>query len=270
MLERTLITLTTDYGLKDSFVGMTKGVIMGINPNARIIDITHNIERHNIYEASQVIGMSYKYFPPATIHVAVVDPGVGGERRPILVVTENYYFVGPDNGIFTRIFEKENNHFFKVLHITSSHFFLQASGATFHGRDVFAPVAAWLSKGVDTLKFGERIEDFVRLALPKPVLTGDNFLTGEIVTFDHFGNAISNITLDDLTRLAPPGSREKFRIMCKDSHCPFLEYYSEAKGRELSATINGFGHLEFFVNQGSTAEAFNIKIGDPVNITLHN
>ena len=115
MLERPFITLTTDYGLKDSFSGIMKGVILGINPNAKIIDITHNIERHNIYEASQIIGMSYKYFPPATIHIAVVDPGVGGERRPILVITENHYFIGPDNGIFTPIYEKEFNHFFKVL-----------------------------------------------------------------------------------------------------------------------------------------------------------
>ena len=125
MLEKPIITLTTDFGLKDSFVGMMKGVILGINPQTSIIDITHNIERHNINEASQVIAMSYTYFPPTSIHIAVVDPGVGGNRRPILVVTENHYFIGPDNGIFTSIFEKENNNFFKVIDVTASHYFLE-------------------------------------------------------------------------------------------------------------------------------------------------
>ena len=212
--------------------------------------------------------MSYKYFPPTTIHVVVVDPGVGGVRRPILVVTENHYFVGPDNGIFTMIFEKENNNFFKVIHITSTHFFLRNTGATFHGRDVFAPVAAWLSKGVDIMKFGDQIDDYVKLTLPRAVLTSDNILTGEVVTFDHFGNAITNITLDNLSQMAPPDARERFRIVLKDMPRPFLEYYSEAKGQELSCTINGFGHLEFFVNQSSAAQAFNIRIGDPVQIKV--
>ena len=168
MLERPIITLTTDYGLKDSFAGMIKGVIIGINPQAKIIDITHKIERHNIYEAAQVIGMSYKYFPPTTIHMAIVDPEVGGSRRPILVITENHYFIGPDNGIFTPVFEKENNNFFKVLHLTSSHYFLPITGNTLHGRDIFAPVAAWLSKGMDSRKFGEQIFDYVKITFIKP------------------------------------------------------------------------------------------------------
>jgi S-adenosylmethionine hydrolase len=271
MLERPFITLTTDYGLKDSFNGIMKGVILGINSNAKIIDITHNIERHNIYEASQIIGMSYKYFPPATIHVAVVDPGVGGERRPILVITEDHYFIGPDNGIFTPIYEKEFNHFFKVLHLTSSHYFLPViTGATFHGRDIFAPVAAWLSKGLDSNKFGEQIHDYLKIPLAKPVLSNENTIIGEIASFDHFGNAITNITIEILSQLAPIDSKNKFKIMFLDRRLPFVNCYAAVKDQALSAAINGFGHLELFVNQNNAAQMFSIKIGDPISVMLEN
>jgi len=270
MLERPIITLTTDYGLKDSFVGMIKGVILGINPQAKIIDITHKIERHNIYEASQVIGMSYKYFPPTAIHIAVVDPEVGGSRRPILVVTENHYFIGPDNGIFTPVFEKENNNFFKVLNLTSSHYFLPITGNTLHGRDIFAPVAAWLSKGVDSSKFGEQIFDFVKITFSNPSLSGDNIIHGEVVSFDHFGNAITNITSETLIRLAPVDAKHKFKIKYKDQIVPFVNFYAEVKDQSLSATINGFGHLELFVNQKNAVQLFNIKLGDPLSIRVEN
>ncbi len=131
MSEKRLITLTTDFGLKDPFAGLMKGVILGINPDTHVIDLTHNIERHNIFEASQTILMSYKYFPRASIHVVVVDPGVGGNRRPILVVTEDHYFIGPDNGVFTSIFDSCQSNFFRVYHINEPHYFLPMSGSTF-------------------------------------------------------------------------------------------------------------------------------------------
>jgi len=268
MLEKPIITLTTDFGLKDSFVGMMKGVILGINPQVSIIDITHNIERHNIYEASQVIAMSYKYFPPTSIHIAVVDPGVGGNRRPILVVTENHYFIGPDNGIFTPIFEKESNNFFKVIDVTSPHYFLPVTGNTLHGRDIFAPAAAWLSKGVESNKFGEQISDYIKISSPAPSLTNDNVINGEVVSFDHFGNAITNITTELLTQLGPIDSKQRFKITYKDRVVPFVNYYADVKDQSLSATVNGFNHLELFVNQKDAAQLFNIKPGDPVSIMV--
>jgi hypothetical protein len=268
MLEKPIITLTTDFGLKDPFVGLMKGVILGINPNVKIIDITHNIQRHNIFEASQTLLMSYKYFPPTTIHVVVVDPGVGSKRRPILLVTEDFYFIGPDNGIFSPIIEKSQSHFFKVIHITSSHYFLPMSGSTFHGRDIFAPVAGWLSKGIDSSKFGEPIDDYTIISIPKPVLTNNNTLSGEIMSFDNFGNAITNITKEDIEKLAPLDAKEKFRISYNNKHLPFVNYYAENENTELSAIINSFGHLELFVYKDNAAEKFDIKIGDNVIITL--
>ncbi|RJQ21232.1 MAG: hypothetical protein C4560_04110 [Nitrospiraceae bacterium] len=269
MLARPIITLTTDYGLKDSFVGLMKGVILGINPDANIIDISHNIGRHNIYEASQVIAMSYKYFPSATIHVSVVDPGVGGARRPILVITENHYFIGPDNGIFTPIFERQSN-FFKVLHLNSSHYFLPSEGATFHGRDIFSPIAAWLSRGVDSSKFGEPITDYQTISLPTPLLSDGNTISGEVVSSDNFGNTITNITVDILSKLAPVEPKDKFKIIYKDKAISFLNYYAEAEDNALSATINGFGHLELFVNKKNAFQMFDMNIGDTVTVTYVN
>lgn len=268
MLEKPIITLTTDFGLKDAFVGLMKGVILGINPNAIIIDITHNIRRHNIFEASQVISMSYKYFPPTAIHLAVVDPEVGGRRRPILVITEDYYFIGPDNGIFTSIFEESQSISFKVLHLSSSHYFLPMSGSTFHGRDIFAPVAAWLSKGIDVYKFGGQIDDYIKISVPKSALTDNNTFTGGIVSIDNFGNAISNITRDNLSSLAPIESKDKFKIIYKDKHLPLVDYYAETEKTNLSAIINSFGHLELFVYRGNAADKFDIKIGDSVSVML--
>ena len=266
MLENPIITLTTDFGLKDPFVGLMKGVILGINPNVKLINITHQIQRHNIFEASQVLAMSHKYFPPTTIHLVVVDPGVGGNRRPILVVTENYYYIGPDNGIFTPIYEKSQSHFFKVFHITATHYFRQMRGSTFHGRDIFSPVAAWLSKGVDSHKFGEQIYDFVKIPTPKPSLA-DNMISGEIISFDNFGNAITNITGNDIAGLGSIESADKFKVLFNNEQVPLVTFYAEKENQNLSAIINSFGHLELFVFQENASEKFDIKIGDSVKIS---
>jgi S-adenosylmethionine hydrolase len=267
-LKTPVITLTTDFGLKDPFAGLMKGAILGINPDAKIVDITHNIQRHNVFEASQVIAMSYKYFPSATIHIAVVDPGVGSSRRPLLVVTEDHYFLGPDNGIFTPIFEELKSTFFKVFHLTASHYFLPMSGSTFHGRDIFAPVAAWISKGVDSQKMGDLIGDFTKISSPKAVVENNQTITGEIVSIDNFGNAISNIKRDDLAKLSSAESKKKLKIIYNDEQLQLISYYAEKYDDNLAAIINSFGHLELFVYRSSAAEMFNIKVGDSLLINL--
>lgn len=267
MLERPIITLTTDFGLKDTFTGLMKGVILSINPNANVIDLTHNIQPHNIFEASRSIAMSYRYFPPSTIHIVVVDPGVGGVQRPILVVTENHYFIGPDNGTFTSIFEECQSGFFSVNHITASHYFLPVIGHTFHGRDIFSPVAAWLSKGIDTKKFGDPINDFKSIPVSRPQVT-DSKLSGEIISIDHFGNAISNISTGHLAELATVDSKEKFRVTYDNNQIPLVNFYAEHEDTTLAALVNSFGHIELFTFKDSAAVKFNIKIGDSVMITL--
>ncbi|MBI4681514.1 MAG: SAM-dependent chlorinase/fluorinase [Nitrospirae bacterium] len=268
MLAAPIITLTTDFGLKDPFAGLMKGVMLGINPNAKVIDITHNIQRHNIFEASRVIAMSYKYFPTTTIHVVVVDPGVGSMRRPLLIVTEDHYFIGPDNGIFTPILEDLKSTFLKVYNVTASHYFLPIIGSTFHGRDIFAPVAAWLSKGVDSHKMGEQIDDYMTIPSPKPMHTNNNTITGEIISIDIFGNGASNIAKDDLAKLASIESKENFRVLYNNEHLHIANFYAENKNNSLAAIINSFGYIELFVFQGSASEKYNIKIGDKVIVSL--
>lgn len=267
MLNTPVITLTTDFGLKDPFVGIMKGVVLGINPEVRIIDITHGIQRHNITEASRVLAVSRKYFPPSTIHVVVVDPGVGGGRKPLLVVTGDHYFIGPDNGVFSAVYDSTDPGFLKVIHLTEPHYFLPSIGSTFHGRDIFAPVAAWLSKGTDPDNFGVELDGYKKLSVAAPVLS-EQSLTGEIVTVDNFGNAVSNITGDDLEILAPLASRERFNVISGSRQMAVLNYYAENDGSGPSAIINSFGHLELFVFRGSAADRFNIKTGDKITVTL--
>ena len=266
MLARPIITLTTDFGLKDPFVGVMKGVIAGINPNAIVIDISHNISPQNIFEASQVISMSYKYFPPTTIHVVVVDPGVGSQRRPILVVTDKYYFIGPDNGVFTPIFEEQHT-IFKVIHITSKHYYLSQTSSTFHGRDIFAPVAAWLSKGIQSSRLGEEINDYVKIQIPKPQFK-DGILYGEVVYIDSFGNAMTNISRDYVERAYQPPAKGTLKVLQGNREFDVVDCYEKADGLDGAAVLNSSGFLELFTYKGSIADRFNIKIGEKVNLIL--
>ena len=192
-----IITLITDFGSSDPFFGIMKGVILTICPSARIEDITHDIAPQNIYQANFVIQSSYHYFPKGTIHVCVVDPGVGSCRKPILIQTENYLFAGPDNGIFTGIIEKEN--IINVIELTEKKYWLKNVSQTFHGRDIFSPVAAHLAKGENSLNLGKKIntENLTRLNISRPIKKKDGY-TGTVQFIDHFGNIITNIPNDEI------------------------------------------------------------------------
>lgn len=263
MQPNPIITLTTDFGYKDPFVGIMKGVILTINPSVPIVDITHNISPQNILEAALTIEMSYDSFPHDAIHVVVVDPGVGSSRRPIIVKTGYYTLVGPDNGVFTQIYNLKDETP-RVIHITSEHYFMSRRSSTFHGRDIFAPVAAWLSKGIEILKFGEPITDYVTVPIPAPLMPKRNILEGEVISIDHFGNAITNIkaSIIDEMRGSNPGGIMK--IFVKGKEAPFVNYFSEAKDTGLYSLINSFGYLEVFINKGNAATAFNIQVGEKV------
>ena len=188
---RPLIALLTDFGERDSFVASMKGVILSINPSVPIIDLSHQIASHQIQEAGYFLKSCYRYFPAGTIHVAVVDPGVGTERRALLVSAAGWFFVGPDNGLFTEVLELEAGA--KVWQINNPQYRLETAGSTFDGRDVFAPAAAWLSKGVPPSFFGPAVHDPIRRAVAMPIAHED-VLIGKIVSVDRFGNLISNIT----------------------------------------------------------------------------
>ncbi|BCB96417.1 hypothetical protein JZK55_13390 [Dissulfurispira thermophila] len=256
MSNERIITLTTDFGYKDPFVGEMKGVILSINPSVKLVDITHGIKPHSIEEGAFIIASSYKYFPPNTIHIVVVDPGVGSERRPIIVEADNHYFVGPDNGIFSYMVSFAEKS--KVFHIKEKKYMLSEYSPTFQGRDIFAPVAAWLSKGIALEEFGYSIDDFKKIKIPLPEIEG-NRISGEIIYIDRFGNAISNIKGTDLYALG-----EKFLVEIKGMVIQTVKNYSQASNKSLYCLINSSGHLEFFVNMDSASKLFNINKSEKV------
>ncbi|MDI6889512.1 MAG: SAM-dependent chlorinase/fluorinase [Thermodesulfovibrionales bacterium] len=264
-MHNPIITLTTDFGYRDPFVGIMKGVILDINPAATIVDITHDIGPQNIMEAAIAIEMSFKFFPHESIHVVIVDPGVGSVRRPILVTTDYYYFVGSDNGVFSLIYNLSES--LNVIHITAEHYFLPQRSSTFHGRDIFAPVAAWFSRGIDISKFGDPITDYVTMPVPAPVLVEKNILEGEVIYIDRFGNAITNIKTKNIDELCstPEG---KPRALVKGIEVPLKNHYSEAGDEGLYSLINSFGYLELFVYRGSASSNFGIAVGEKVVVTL--
>jgi S-adenosylmethionine hydrolase len=265
-MENPVITLTTDFGYKDPFVGIMKGIILKINPAAKVFNITHGISPQNIFEASFVLEISHDAFPHDTIHVAIVDPGVGSSRRPIIAVTENYYFIGPDNGIFSRIFAMAER--LTVIHITAAHYFLKKDGSTFQGKDIFAPIAGSLSKGVEISNFGDPITDFKTLPIPSPQLTGKNVVDGEVIYIDRFGNTMTNIHTEKIREMTGNNDATPIKVLIKDKEILFKNYYAQVKDTGLYALTNSFGYLELFVRNGNAARTFGIKVGEKVGVIL--
>lgn len=262
-----LITLMTDYGTRDSFVASVKGIILKTNPQAGIVDITHEIAPQDIWEAAFTLREAHAHFPKGTIHMAVVDPGVGSGRRPIIVVTESYYFVGPDNGLFSLIYRDAER--LRVHHITASHYFLANPGPTFHGRDIFAPVVAALAKGVPSGSFGEEITDFVKLNVPQVKRT-ETGLEGHVVHIDRYGNLITNIQYRDIQSLIPEGGKAgAVSVAVGGKEIRGLKnFYAEAAPGEPGIILNSNGHLEIFLFRQNARAALSLKRGETVRLTV--
>jgi hypothetical protein len=261
------ITLTTDFGTRDHFVATMKGVMYGITPQINIVDISHDIQAHDILEAAFLIRSCFSYFPMRTIHVIVVDPTVGSSRRPILLATENHYFIAPDNGVLSLIYEAERVEV--VIEITAEHYIYPDSCKTFDGRSVFAPAAAWLAKGTDILNFGEPIEDYVKLALPKAKMVGDTLLKGTVLHVDRFGNLITNISREDYNDARAKAPGETFKVTIGKAEINGLkEYYGQVAKGELIAVFGSTNFLEIAQNQGSAAKALSLARGAEVGIQL--
>ncbi len=257
-----LITLTTDFGHSDPFVGIMKGVIAGINPNARVIDLSHGIPPQDIRAGALVLRHSVSYFPRGTVHVAVIDPGVGGARRSLLIECDGSYFVGPDNGVLSLALDGKQPA--RIVHLSNSTYHLQPTSGTFHGRDVFAPVAAYLSLGVATVAFGESVESIVQLKLPEP-LRESRRINGEVVYIDGFGNLFTNISERDLTGLPS----DQLMISLGDVTIRSLSsnYAAVAQG-ELLALINSWGLVEIAAYKDNARRRLAAKIGDKVEIIV--
>ena len=262
-MTRPLITLTTDFGLSDHFVGVMKGVILGIQPAAQIVDISHGVQPYEIVDGAFTIAEAYRYFPKKTIHVVVVDPGVGSARRPLLAEMGGQYFVAPDNGVLSMVFAREKP---KVRHITNERYFLHPLSRTFHGRDVFSPVAAHLAAGVTPAKFGKRIEDYLRASFDKPKQTGQHKWNGVILKADHFGNLATNFHIDQFPSLR---TRAFALNMGSQVITRLALTYSECAAGELFAIVGSSGYIEVAASQGSTAKALGCGAGSPVKLTIY-
>ena len=242
-----IITLITDFGLKDSFVGVMKGVLYSINPSITIVDINHNILRHNIQQCAINLNNSYSYFPKGSIHMAIVDPGVGTTRNPLIVESNEHYFIGPDNGIFSYIYE---NNDCTVYRVTANEYFLNNVSSSFHGRDIFSPIAAHLSITRNPEKFGAVIDEYVSIELKKPKSENNN-IYGEIVYVDGFGNMMTNIENKDV--------EYDDEIFVNDiSIEKLLSSYSDGKTDNLIAIHGSNGTIEIAINQGSAARKYKI------------
>jgi S-adenosylmethionine hydrolase len=252
-----IITLLTDFGVSDPYVGIMKGVILSINPTARIIDITHRVRHGHITEAAFCLADSYHFFPKATTHVVVVDPGVGGKRRPILIATSDYAFVGPDNGLFEPVFQ--NYAIFEVFHLTKPEYFLPDMSGTFHGRDIFAPVSSHLSLGIAPSKMGPRIDDPVRLKLPRYDLTDDT-LIGQVIRVDHFGNLITSLRREEINQFLGEASPviNIAGVILKKIH----RTYAEVPESEMLALFDSVGRLEIAVNMGRAGDRLQSVSGN--------
>ena len=263
-MTRPIITLTTDYGTNDHLVGVLKGVILNINPEVNIVDITHSILAHDILDGALTLSQAYKYFPSKTIHLVVVDPGVGTARRPILVAGDTHYFVAPDNGVLSAIYDQSESLY--VWNITSEHYFRQPVSNTFHGRDIFAPVAAWLSKSWQTASFGDAITDFVRFAIPKPKVSG-NTTKGIVLRVDNFGNLITNLTVEDVPALIAPDAKFTIRVG-NAAVTKIVPTFAQGAAGETFAIIGSSGYIEICVNKGSAARTVGAGRGAEVTVEL--
>ena len=250
-----LIALLTDFGTKDYFVGAMKGVIFSINESANIIDITHEIPPQDLWAASFTLRACYRNFPKRTIFAAVVDPGVGSNRRAILVETKDYYFIAPDNGLLSFVFEAEKD--FRVFELTNEKFFAAEISRTFHGRDIFAPVAAHLSKDIQPVEFGAEIKDFVRLKNSSPKTISDKKIEAEIIHTDRFGNLVTNLTAGDLP--------EKFTLEINGKVIDRMQtFFAEAEKSALFLILGSAGFLEIVAFQDSAEKILQVATGEKV------
>ena len=253
-----IITLTTDLGLTDAYVAAMKGVILSINPEAKLVDICHTIKPQNIIQAAFVLSRAYPFFPQGTIHVVVVDPGVGTQRRAIILSTKSASFVAPDNGVLSYVTQQSS--VWEAVAITRPQFWRSTVSPTFHGRDIFAPVAARLSLGLPLTDFGEVITSVAMLPLPQPYQAADGSIIGHVIHIDSFGNLITDIKNDNLPKGKPAVTIEVGNQLISGLSRTYAE------GSELLALIGSDGYLEIAVKEGNASALLDAKVGDEVRI----
>jgi S-adenosylmethionine hydrolase len=265
-MKRPIITLLTDFGSSDHYVGAMKGILLGICPGAQLVDISHEIAPYAITEAAYTLSQAWTCFPEGTVHLVVVDPGVGSTRRPLLVEAAGHRFVAPDNGVLTMLYEEVPVH--EVREITASRYFRQPVSRTFHGRDIFAPVAAGLANGaigLAPMEIGTPITDYQRLSFARPSQTGPKTWVGTILKVDRFGNLITNFPSETWQRLTTEPFEMKVRAGLLSR---MASNYAEMPADELFVIAGSAGFLEVSVNRESAANAVGAAAGDTLELQL--
>jgi len=260
-MKDPIITLLTDFGTEDHYVASMKGVILKINPRCKVVDITHQVVPQNIEEAAFLLANAYSYFPEGTVHLAVVDPEVGGARNPLLIVTDRFFFVGPDNGLFSYALKREKVR--GAYCLTERRFFLPEVSSTFHGRDIFAPVAGHLTLGVPPKAFGQKIHSWKTFDFPSPIIMGKK-MVGRVIHIDSFGNLITNIERKQLDLFV---GDQPFHILAGKKRINGVRRgYWEVKRGEILALIGSGGYLEISLREGNAQKMLKAKKGDGIEI----
>jgi hypothetical protein len=262
-MKHPVISLLTDFGSSDHYVGTMKGVMLGICPTAQLIDLTHETPAYAIAEAAFALAQAWRYFPKGTVHLIVVDPGVGSSRRPIIAEAEGHRFVAPDNGVLTMVFDKVKN--CSVREITASGFFRKPVSQTFHGRDIFAPVAAHLARGIAPARLGKRIQDPVRAGFARPVQKAPNHWSGSILKVDRFGNIVTNFVSETWRHLAARPFRMKIN---RHFISRVTANYASAKPNELFLIEGSSGYLEISARQSSARDQTRCSVQTPIDLLL--
>jgi len=263
-MSRAVIALLTDFGTRDHYAGTMKGVALGICPDVTFVDITHDIPAHDVLAGALELAASYKFFPPGTIFLVVVDPGVGSSRRGIAADAGDHKFVAPDNGVLSVIYEREKDSLV-VRDANVEHYYLQPVSKTFHGRDIFAPVASWLSKSWQTPSMGDEISDYKKFVIPRPKESG-GAMKGAVMRTDAFGNLITNFRSEDLPESALNGGGINLQV---GSHqvSRLVDTFARGNNGEPIAYVGSSGYLEIGVNKGSAARTLSLGRGTPVILT---
>jgi S-adenosylmethionine hydrolase len=264
-----IIALLTDFGNRDEYVGLMKGVILSINPSVTIVDITHRIDSQDIAQAAFAIHSAYRYFPAGSVHLIVVDPGVGTDRSLLAAEMYDQCFVAPDNGVLTLLFNDQSPG--KLIQLTNSDFFLDSVSRTFHGRDIMAPVGAHITRGVDINELGEAIDlkDVVRLEGLRPRMSDDGGIVGTIIAVDHFGNLLSNIRGEQLNQGTRKHTEKPIQILVGSHTINGIgRTYENGRPGTPLALVGSRGYLEIAVNKGHAARTLSARKGDTVKVKI--
>jgi S-adenosylmethionine hydrolase len=262
MTNSRTVTLLTDFGLRDHYAAAMKGVMLSINPALQFVDISHSIPPQDIQSGAFTLGHAYPWFPAGTIHIAVVDPGVGTSRKAMLVAAASQVFIAPDNGLLSYVFQQEES--WTAYEITEDHYFRKPVSPTFHGRDIFAPVAAWVSREIPLQKLGPVLGDPVRLKIPSLTRVRDALIQAAVLAVDSFGNLVTNLKPQDL-----PGDGRAWKILVAQREITGVRRtFAEGEPGEVFVVPGSSGYLEIVMKNGSAASTLNIGPGAPVGVVL--